>query len=305
MNPLFAFDGVRHLEEDDLLAPLDACPLCGETDWRPAFAVQQKPDVSLMHCRTCCGASVSRMPAPAVLDVLYTDFYTGAVEEHVTFGNVNRFANHLYRYTRSLVERDALRILDYGGGDGAIAVGLADRMVDAGAARVEVIVADYDAGLATPRCPAVRVGRVDRIDEVARNSADVVLASGVLEHVPDPLGTARHLLERLKPGGFFYARTPHVLPFMYLSRAKAVERFFPFPAHLHDLGQHCWEWIFAQLLADSRCRLTASRPAIVQASFAQYGKIALASYLMKAPWYVLGRRYPFVGGWEVVARKEP
>lgn len=304
MNPLFAFDGVRHMPAEALQPPLAVCPLCGGRNRRPVCCIQRDPDVTLMHCHTCHGASVSRMPVPAALAAFYAGFYHDAADEHVTFGNVDRFGRHLCRFFNDLAARASLRILDFGGGDGAIAASLGAHLARVGATRVEVLVVDYDAGLAPPRHPHVTLTRTDTLKTVAPQSMDIVLASGVLEHVPDPMTTARGLLARLNTGGGFYARTPHVLPYMRLSGTKAVDWFFPYPAHLHDLGQRFWTYAFAHVLEDSACRLSASRPAIVQASFAQYWKIALASHAMKAPWYVLGRHYPFVGGWEVVARRD-
>ena len=180
MNPLFAFDGVRHLADNQLLPMRMECPLCGGRDRQREFVIQQDPEVSLMGCRACHGASVSRMPSPEALAAFYAGFYAGAQGEHVTFGNVDRFGRHLFRYVRPLAARGALRILDYGGGDGAIAVNLADRLVGAGASGVEVLVVDFDAGLARPRHPGVRVERVDDAGFVAPASMDIVLASGVL-----------------------------------------------------------------------------------------------------------------------------
>ena len=90
---------------------------------------------------------------------------------------------------------------------------------------------------------------------------------------------------------------------MQLRPRDAVARFFPYPAHLHDLGQAFWQYCFRHRLWGETCDLVASRPAIVQASFQEHGKIALASYLAKAPWYVLGPFYPYVGGWEFVVRR--
>ena len=57
-------------------------------------------------------------------------------------------------------------------------------------------------------------------------------------------------------------------------------------------------------IAGELVTLYAARPAIVQVSFAQSWKVALLSHLAKAPWYLVGNRYPFVGGWEVVAQKD-
>lgn len=63
------------------------------------------------------------------------------------------------------------------------------------------------------------------------------------------------------------------------------------------MGQYC------RPLAGRGYVLTHSRPAIVQVSFRQHAAVALTSHFMKSPWYVLGKCYPLVGGWEVVVEK--
>ena len=303
-NTLFPFNGVRQLEEEELLEATGSCPLCESTERYHGFWLQRAPDVALLRCRRCGGASVSRMPTRAALDALYANFYLAEQEAHVSFGNVDRFGKHLLAYCDALTQHSQLRILDYGGGDGSISVNLAEKLAGRGVARVEVVVDDYDPNLATPAKAGVTVCRAADLPEGTDARFDIVVASGVIEHVPDPVGITRGLLAQLKDGGRFYARTPHVIPFMQLSGSKAVEHFFPFPAHLHDLGQHAWEYCFEHTLADTQCTLVASRPSIVQTSFDQNWKVALASHVMKAPWYLLGRIYPLVGGWEVVAQKQ-
>lgn len=305
MNPLFPFNGTRHLGEADLLEPLAGCPLCGEEKPTVEFRLQQRPEVSLRSCRRCGGASVSRMPTEAALARLYATFYPEGDEVHVTFGNIDRFGEHLHRYFAHLRVRESLRILDFGGGDGSIALSLATQLRRAGVGAVRIMVVERIGSLAVPDDDAIAIGRIDGLDGCAPAAFDIVLASGVVEHVTEPIPLLRSLLSKLSDGGLFYARTPHVLPYMRLMRRGAVARFFPFPAHLHDMGQRFWEFAFAALLEGGGCGLIESRPAIVQVSFRQHWQVALASHVMKAPWRILGRAYPYVGGWEIVAEKRP
>ncbi len=303
MNPLFPFNGTRHLDEADLIPARQGCPLCGGERPVVEFRIQNSPDIDLQSCRRCGGASVSRMPTEAALASLYATFYPERDEAQVTFGNVARFGKHLHRCFAPLRVRGQLRILDFGGGDGSIALALAAELCRSGVREVAIVVVDRIGTLAVPPEASIAMVRVEALSDCARESFDIVLASGVVEHVTEPVPLLRSLLSKLKRGGRFYARTPHVLPFMRLMQHRAVERFFPYPAHLHDMGQRFWEFAFTVLLTDSECELTESRPAIVQVSFRQHWQVALASHVMKAPWHLLGRSYPYVGGWEIVAEK--
>ncbi|MCF6287342.1 MAG: class I SAM-dependent methyltransferase [Candidatus Hydrogenedentes bacterium] len=307
MNALFPFNGLMHLAGDQLLPAMNCCPLCRGQKRRLAAWVQRNPEVSLLQCAHCRAASVSRMPSQDALAALYRDFYDGEAHSdtasHITFGDVNRFGNHLIRHFAPLANRETLRILDFGGGDGTVALNVAEKFSGLGVENIAVCIVDYHEEPAKSSDSRIEVTRADTLIEVEAFFFDIVIASGVIEHVPNPLETLSALLARLKKSGYFYARTPHVLPYMRLSGKNAVPWFFPFPAHLHDLGQYFWEYCFAHLLPESGCHIVRSRPAIVQSSFGENWKVALASHLAKAPWHVLGKYYPYVGGWEVLARK--
>ncbi len=307
MNPLFPFNGTRHLSETELVQSKEACPLCGAERGKRVAWIQRAPDVALHQCATCHGASVNPMPTDDALAALYEVFYGdpshGDGDAHVTFGNPDRFGKHLARHFAALLPRDYLEIMDFGGGDGAIAVSVARQLLAQGVDAAAITVVDYENALAPCDDKRISMSRADSLESIGEKDFDIVIASGVVEHVPDPTALVTALLSRLREGGCFYARTPHVLPFIKLTGKRGVKHFFPFPAHLHDLGQRFWEHFFAHQRVDSDCHLIASQPAIVQVSFAQHGPVALLSHLAKAPWYLLGSRYPFVGGWEVVAQK--
>ncbi|KKB06952.1 hypothetical protein VE25_20065 [Devosia geojensis] len=53
----------------------------------------------------------------------------------------------------------------------------------------------------------VSVGPVETLD-IAPGSLDVIALMDVLEHLPDPVGTMRHCLDLLAPGGFLLIQTP-------------------------------------------------------------------------------------------------
>lgn len=308
MNPLFPFNGTAHLTESQLLPPVPSCPLCGSSDQCAVHQIQVEPTVTLLSCGGCGGGSVSRMPTEEALDALYADFYRGESHQeedpHVTFGNLNRFGAHLARVYGAVSPGGTVRILDFGGGDGSIAMNVAEKLRARGAGEVLVQLVDYgEAGYPQPG-DGIVFQQADTLAALGDDEYDLVIASGVMEHVPNPQEVLEALFARLAVGGRFYARTPHVVPYMRLVGKRGADWFFPYPAHLHDMGARCWEHLVRRTGQEHDVTLMKSRPAIVQVSFVQNWKVALLSHLAKAPWYLLGNRYPFVGGWEVVVRKD-
>jgi hypothetical protein len=78
---------------------------------------------------------------------------------------------------------------------------------------------------------------------------------------------------------------------------------FSYPYHFHNMGQTFWESILTVLGLQSEFELLWSKPALVERSFRRHFLPALASHVLKAPWYVLGRLYGLIGGWEVFIRR--
>lgn len=308
MNPLFPFNGTAHLLESQLLPSASSCPLCGSSERSVVHPIQEAPAVTLLQCHRCGGASVSRMPTEEALDALYADFYKGASHQddapHVTFGNLNRFGAHLARAFGAVSPGAPLRILDFGGGDGSIALNVAEKLRAQGAGEITVQLVDYGDAALPPYGEGIVFQQAGNLDALGDNEYDFIIASGVIEHVPDPRETLEALFARLATQGRFYARTPHVVPYMRCCRKGTAGWFFPYPAHLHDMGARCWENLVERAGKAHNVTRYAARPAIVQVSFAQNWRVALLSHLAKAPWYLLGNRYPFVGGWEVVVRKD-
>jgi hypothetical protein len=102
--------------------------------------------------------------------------------------------------------------------------------------------------------------------------------------------------------GIFYARTPYMLPMMKAFRLIGVNLDFTYPGHIHDLGQAFWENYFTTEQSDE-FQVLASSPSIVATTFGKHFLRTVAAYSLKAPWYLLGKSYKFVGGWEIFAQK--
>jgi SAM-dependent methyltransferase len=297
--PIVASHTGRHLPEELLEPPLTACPLCGAKARTPLVSLQEAPVVELLACTNCRGASVSRMPKPEALDDYYSTYYED--RQGVATDDPDRWGRHIAAYCAAARE---LSVLDFGGGDGSIGVATAIAALAPGG-KADVTVIDYEQKRAPATPDAVTLQWVPALDRLAAGTFDVVLASAVLEHLPDPVPTLVELLGRVAPGGTFYARTPFAAPLMRLAKRAHIPLGFGFPAHLHDMGQPFWDGLLGWLpLRAGQLEFTqiASRPTPTATSLRAHPLRTTVAAMLKAPWRLLGSRYAFVGGWESVYR---
>lgn len=299
----------RVLDEPSLLPAHAGCPWCGSARRSEIGAVQESPLVKLLHCEDCHAASVSRMPTSAALEDFYSSYYQdekGADGDgKITFGDTGRMAAHLVRWIAPAGAGPSARILDFGGGDGTLAALAAARAIRAGVLeRAEVVVVDRSGAAPASVHPAVGVAATGELSSLPGGSFDFVIASAVMEHIPEGRPVLEQLLGKVRPGGVFYARTPCIAPFMRLVGLLGRRWDLTFPAHVHDLGQAFWEGQFGAGGAFPGFKIASSRPSIVEASFRTEFVKAAISLSFKLPWWLLGRSWSFVGGWEIAARRQ-
>jgi 2-polyprenyl-3-methyl-5-hydroxy-6-metoxy-1,4-benzoquinol methylase len=99
---------------------------------------------------------------------------------------------------------------------------------------------------------AVLCGTIEQ-QKLPPASFDVIVLNDVLEHLPDPLGTLRHCVPLLSPGGFFVIQTPEYKE--HLSHAELVAAKDLFLRHMdHNNDEHLYLFsrrsagaLFAQL----------------------------------------------------------
>jgi len=297
----------RHLGEAELQEESAACPVCGCTDPRPpVFLVQADPDVHLLQCPRCRACSVSRMPRPEVLDDFYCHYYERRGSEHeVAFATPLRFARHvLRRIPRGALDGD-VRILDFGGGDGTLSKTFAEELLrERAGRRIDITLVDFNDPVAVDD-PRIAL-KQQRPGSAIEGSFDLVLASGVLEHIPDAHGAIETLYAALKPGGFFYARTPYMMPFTRIFRSLDIT----FPNHVHDMGSSFWNRFPATFGWDAD--VLRSAPSIVESSLRKAPARTLAAFALKLPAHVerllsparrVNRTWHLVAGWEVILRR--
>lgn len=243
------------------------------------------------------------MPTAETLDRYYVDYYREGEERH-TFHEMAKLAAHIISRLE-LPETDLLRILDFGGGDGALGRGIAEYLLKKGAVKRAVVsVVDYNqTGVAGSGGITVEYHR--ELAEVRERQA-LVLASAVLEHIPDVHGALTTLLELTEPGGYFYARTPYMTPFRRILRGFDLT----YPAHVHDLGPSFWNRIADTFVL--KARVIFSEPSPVETAFTQAPIRTAVSRLCKAVAHVehalaprkRDYRWEWVGGWEVLMQME-
>ena len=243
------------------------------------------------------------MPRPDVLESYYAGYYSD-LDREVTFSNAARFAKHLVDAVPRERSASSTRILDYGGGDGSLSRAVGERWIAGGRAeRVDITVVDF-----LPREPQQSNGIVISFQPPSQpfGKYDLVLASAILEHVPDLHSLLARLYAAIDAGGFFYARTPYAIPL-----TKLMPRLdLAWPAHVHDLGSPFWNR-FRETFSWS-ARLIATRPSLVAGTFREDPFRTLAAFAMKVPAHIESRLSPgdrvtrcwhFPGGWEVLMQR--
>lgn len=301
----------RHVPEGHAQAFRD-CPVCGSTQPRRQVGfVQSDPTIGLLRCCRCRAVSASHLPTPAFLADYYrnvfSDLYSPYNQGHehdITFSDPGRFVRHLLRDLKLAVPAagQRVRIIDFGGGDGTLSLMLAQQL--AGAAGIDIVIVDYGSKVVVAPSERITVTKVATLDGVTQ-AADIVLASASIEHVGHAEPVIRKVLSLLKPGGWFYARTPYIVPLKRLVPSIDIG----YPAHVHDMGMDFWNRLPQTFGAD--LELIRSRPSIVQVTFSVSAPRWLVSHALKFPAHVecalFPRKkwllWPFVGGWEAMFRR--
>jgi 2-polyprenyl-3-methyl-5-hydroxy-6-metoxy-1,4-benzoquinol methylase len=248
------------------------------------------------------------MPIDDALREYYSSYYEspiyGGSRENVAFDDPRRFAKHLTHTILKYQTDSNVSILDFGGGDGSISYAVALELLKKGVDLVKITIIDYDDKTVLSRDSRISINKLSSPEDT-RSLYNIVIASAIIEHLPRPKEPLISLLNHLKNGGIFYARTPYVVPFAKLCGLIGVKWDFTYPAHVHDLGQDFWETYFKEKTSLGNFRILESKPSIVDSTLGKHFLRTITAYSLKAPWYLLGRKYKWVGGWEIFVRKNP
>lgn len=193
------------------------------------------------ECPSCESVSVVALPSPAELAAYYAayvDSYTGGGKSGGA--NMRRYADRYAALVERFVEnRRALRILDVGTSNNPFPNLMSIR-------GHEVTVLDY----AKPH------GLADSVEFIAGHLGDpvsfaqlagrydVVTCWAVMEHVPDPHGSASQLASATRPGGHVLVSSPEHGTALTRHALGRSSWFFP-PEHLHLVSPKAMDALFA------------------------------------------------------------
>lgn len=238
------------------------------------------------------------MPKPETLSAYYSGYYSHS-DNKFTFHDAERFAHHVFNLIGCSSKRTEFHILDFGGGDGTISVGLANLLLGTGIRSVQIELVDYQELPLPDRTGAIYIGYNRSLSEMQPARYDLVLASSIIEHLPEPRPELDRLFSALAAGGVLYARTPWMAPIFQLYERFGLPFDFTYPAHVHDLGKAFWENLSSHISSDSTYSLRQSQPSPVESALGQAPFRTVAAHLMKLPGRLF-RDWRFVGGWEVL-----
>lgn len=295
------FHKSQFLTDDQLHEKINTCFFCGNQRFVSQGYLQRTPDVELLKCCHCKAATASRVPKDEVLEKYYRSYYNDGTEEKVTFDNTTKFATHLLKHAE--LSGDILNILDYGGGDGSLSYKVAEMLLKSGKTMcVNVVVIDYSPALIKSTHPSISISKLTGLKSID-SKYNLVIASAIIEHLPNPTSDFYRLFEVVADHGYFYARTPFMLPFFRAFKSLGLNFDLTYPAHIHDLGDGFWNTTpgLIEKKTGKKFTMIRSTPSIVETQFTQHPARTLLSYLFKLPW-LFTKRYKFVGGWEIFLR---
>lgn len=287
--------------EEDIIDYKDCCPICLNKNKRKrVFIIQKNPLIEMLACNNCKGMSASYMPTKELLDKYYAKYYNNN-DLMITFHNPERFAKHLLKYIKLNFENKKIKILDFGGGDGALSVELAKKIIQKSFKQVEIMLVDYKRDIDLNSNEGINIIINENIYDINDNY-DIVLASGIIEHIPESNKVINKLMSIINKNGFFYARTPYMSPFKKIIKGLDIS----YPSHVHDLGASFWNR-FINIFKFNNLEVITSQPSIVETQFSKAFLLTLNSYLFKFPAFLESRIFKFkkdliwnyYGGWEI------
>jgi transcription elongation factor Elf1 len=131
-----------HLREEQLRPSDTTCPFCSSSDRIEAVVLQKDPVVYVLSCKNCHASSASRMPTQETLSAYYSAYYEGKDKE-VAIDIPGKLAGHIFNNTFNYCDKKTISILDFGGGNGEIAVRLSEKLIARGTDEVYISLVDY------------------------------------------------------------------------------------------------------------------------------------------------------------------
>jgi 2-polyprenyl-3-methyl-5-hydroxy-6-metoxy-1,4-benzoquinol methylase len=318
-------------EENYLEGVFEGCPFCGSRSIKNIGSIQPSPDINIytdflniigtrlsnrplpditiFTCTNCHIGFFNPQPTEKFLKEFYTGYFMGDTSRRKKITRTRkidhtRLVSHLTKYLGNLSPRETVRILDFGGGDGAVSQCLGQYLLSSGIAKkINITVVDYHT-VTDINENSISQHSFETLDLIPLSDEfDIVIASAILEHLKNPRAIISLLLQKMAEQGIFYARTPYTFPFYKGFKKFGITFGMPYPAHLFDMGSYFWSDLLKTLNLSSDFRMKESHTSLVHAEFRKNPLLNILTHLVKLPSYIVGKWYPYSGGWEVVIER--
>lgn len=180
------------------------CVVCGQ--WSSHRTLAALPMGEIRDCDKCSVQSIHPQPTVEQLIAAYQNFNAGELARNEFVPYVEQAkAILLGDCTGScLLPLRGRRFLDYGCGGGHFVKAAAELGMEAWGIDLD----EEDAKFGHEHGLRIGIGDYRALDQLGPQSYTVILASHVLEHVPEPAVVIKALVAKLEPGGILIVRVP-------------------------------------------------------------------------------------------------
>jgi SAM-dependent methyltransferase len=188
------------------------CPICqaASEQWATTSDVEYRTSDEVWtysRCPRCHTLFLDQPPEDRLGEIYPFDYYSYVTDHSLAFRLKERLDRRTLRAICSRVRGDRLRVLDVGGGTGAMAAIV--RRIEPRVS--ESVVVDLDERAAAPAEAAGHRFVTSRVEDFHEDEGfDVILLLNLVEHVSDPGSVLAGVRRLTNPGGRVLVKTPNV-----------------------------------------------------------------------------------------------
>lgn len=284
-------------DKQDLILNLDICPDCNHNIQDDYLILQNNPQVKMVKCEKCKLSYANKMPSQTFLDKLYEP---SIYKANLTSNKKNTQFLAKKIFNKIKFTKNKIKILDFGGGNGSLSIELISLFEEINISAHSLVVDVYNS------CSYKNVS-FQHVNEFRKNQQkfDIVLASAVLEHLPNFVTITDLLLNKLNNYGYFYCRTPWEYEISKTFRFYKIK----WPRHLYDIGGDYWVNFFKKkedfvMIVNETSNSEISTNHIFKYFIAKLLKSIshIEKFLFRGKDYHQPK-WPYVGGWDIIVRK--
>jgi SAM-dependent methyltransferase len=216
-----------------------SCPICESGALTTLFEVQGWAKYQIIQCTGCSGVFSWPRPSPRELDAFYTsEYFTRSQNDGHGYSDYRSMAElnarRMWHDLKKFAPLDSVqprRVLDIGCATGGF---LAEAKAD-GWTCVGVELSEYAVDVARNEL-GLEVFQGDAfLPALDPGSFGMITMYHVLEHLIDPIGTLRRVLELLAPGGLLFVELPNWDSFGRVVKGAGWKQIKP-PEHINYLN---------------------------------------------------------------------